>query len=196
MSLRTLFAAPAGPNGVSEGLYWPIFLAVCAWLLLRWANPASDLILLSSLTITWTALVSPFVQDYDYLVLILPLLLVVVRISVERPSRRPWLLASLALGAWVFGSIDQWFHTWLERGVVWTTLSRWFGEDWVAAAWEHSKRRLPLCCDAGTAWVDSGVAVLAAQAHGASGVNDGRSGESSDKGAQRGQPQPPFLVNS
>jgi len=138
-NLRTLLAAPYGPNRFTEMLFWPVCVGACIWLLVRWANPASDFTVLSSLTITWTLLATPYAQGYDYVTLVLPFLAVIARISRAPTAQRFWWIAALALGTWVFGSVDRWFHDSLGREAVWHTLSGWFGEDWINAAWQNSK---------------------------------------------------------
>lgn len=138
-NLRTLLAAPAGPNVVTESLFAAGFVATCAWILWLWSRPSADPVVLAGLTITVTLLATPYAQGYDYVVLVLPFLLVMHRIAAAVPSRRPWLFVALVLGTWIAGSLDQRIHNALAWKGVWSTLTDWFGKRWVEAAWEQTR---------------------------------------------------------
>ena len=138
-SIRTLLATPYGPTWLTEGIYWLGFLAAYGWMLYRWADRQADLVLLSAQTLAVTMLAAPYAHNYDYVLLILPLLLVFQRISTDTPWRRFGWFAGLIAAAWISSSFQRWFHSFLEYGTVWVTLEKWFGEPWVSQAWQDSK---------------------------------------------------------
>ena len=138
-SLRTLLATPYGPSWWTEVLFWSTCLGANGWLLYRWADPNSNLVLLSAQTLALTILVAPYAHNYDYVLLILPILLALQRIGAETPWRRCGWFAGLVIFAVISASFQRWFHSWLEYGTVWTTLAKWFGEDAVSQAWQDSR---------------------------------------------------------
>jgi hypothetical protein len=118
---------------VTEALAALILLAGAGLVMARWLGPVRDLPALAALTLAVTLLVTPYAFYYDYVLLILPLLLVAARVVRAFSWRRAVLLAALLTWSWSVVIADVWLREWLV--VWWGEVEALVGSDGVAELW-------------------------------------------------------------
>jgi hypothetical protein len=145
-STRTLLARIFETGPVADGLYLAILLVGSGVVLLFWARSGAPLVELAGLTLTATLLLTPYAQTYDYVVLVLPLLLLGARVARAPIPWRWLLLGAVVLGAWAVPLTEVWMPELLLQH--WGWLEQRFGEEWVVETWEvlkhHNYGRFPL----------------------------------------------------
>lgn len=137
VNTRTLLVTAFGPTRAIEALYIGILLLGSATMLLYWAKSEAQLVYLTCLTIPATLVLTPYAQLHDYVVLVLPLLLIAATLSAVPVSW--WVTAPVALASWVVVSLDSGFHRWIELEGVRIWLRIWLGEQPGAWLWEQSQ---------------------------------------------------------
>jgi hypothetical protein len=134
---RTLLVIAFGRTLAIEALYIGIFLLGSVATLLYWAKSEAHLVYLTCLTIPATLVLTPYAQLHDYVVLVLPLMLIAATLRAVPTSW--WVTAHVVLVSWVVVSIDFWFHRWIEQEGVRIWLQSRLGEQPVAWLWKQSQ---------------------------------------------------------
>lgn len=137
VNTRTLLVTAFGRTLAIEALYIGVFLLGSAATWLCWAKSEAQLVYLTCLTIPATLVLTPYAQLHDYVVLVLPLMLIAATVRAVPVSW--WVPAHVALVSWVVVSIDFWLHRWIERDGVRIWLQSRLGEQHVAWLWEQSQ---------------------------------------------------------
>jgi hypothetical protein len=137
VNTRTLLVTAFGRTLAIEVLYIGMFLLGSAATLLYWAKSEAQLVYLACLTIPATLVLTPYAHLHDYVVLVLPLMLIAAKLSAVPGSW--WVTAHIALVSWLVVSIDFWLHRWIDREGVRIWLQSRFGEQPVAWLWEQSQ---------------------------------------------------------
>jgi hypothetical protein len=137
VNTRTLLVTAFGWSVAIEALYVGMALLGSAATLLYWARSAAPLGDLTGLTIAATLLLTPYAQLHDYVVLVLPLLLLAATVRTARVSWR--VTGGIGVLSWVVVSIDGWVHQWIARDGVSRWLQSRLGERRVAWLLEQSQ---------------------------------------------------------
>lgn len=137
VNTRTLLVTAFGRTLAIEALYFGTVLLGSAAALLYWAKSEAQLVYLTCLTLPATLLLTPYAHLHDYVVLVLPVMLIAVNVRAAPGSW--WVMVPLALVSWGVVSIDVWFHRWIEQEGVRIWLQSRLGEQRVAWLWAQSQ---------------------------------------------------------
>ena len=139
ISTRLLLISCFGAHTAIETIFFVVLALGSIGLMWLWFRPEATLLETASITLAATPVLSPHAQLHDYVILILPLLLVSSRLYRAAGTARPWSIAPVAIASWVIVSLHGWTHQLIEREWMWALLRTWIGEESVAYLWEQSK---------------------------------------------------------
>ena len=135
VTTRSLLSMALGEGRLTDVLYGAAAAAgVCALLVLWWRTTVTPLYP-AAITLAATPLLAPIFNTYDYVVLILPLVLAFVVLTRRAAPAAPRGAAALGVLAWFATSADRWLRRLIEPDPVWTAAQRVLGEEGTNRLW-------------------------------------------------------------